>query len=236
MQTDLLEPRPAVPLAPALCYDELPEGSELRRQYDGRGGVTITAPAGELTAPVRRAIHRASLLPATAALGACLILAGGVVVQAAQNNRLDPSLRTAAFVTLGVLCAGVFLFVWVTHSIRLSHATADARRTASVIHADAARLLVETSGAAGSASLDIPTGSVVGVELSRGIADSSARSVAVACVKVHLRDGSEHVLLGGHHPIELQWVTATLSVATGIPTVTAPPWFRVPKGPTWWVR
>ena len=98
------EPRPTPRVA--LAYDELPEGSALRRDYDGRGGVTITAPAGELSAPVRRAALRSAMVSALLASAACLLVVGYLVLDAARSNRFDPALRGAAAVALAVLAGG----------------------------------------------------------------------------------------------------------------------------------
>ena len=198
-----------------MAYDELPEGSALRRDYDGRGGVTITAPAGELSAPVRRAALRSAMVSALLASAACLLVVGYLVLDAARSNRFDPALRGAAAVALAVLAGGVFLFVWLTRYSMLSDALADARRCSSVLHADATRLLVETVTTSGPESIDLPADRILAVNP----ADVRARGrraapVQVPCLAVTLRDGRVHHLLHGHHPAELRWVGVTLSHAT----------------------
>lgn len=213
-------PLPAPPAAPALSYDELPEGSELRREYDGRGGLTITAPAGDLPPSVRRALGRAGLAPAAVALGLCLGIVGFVVLQAARSNRLDPSLRTAALVTLGFLGVGVFLFVWLTYYSMRSYALTDARRRSTVVHADASRLLVEIVGPAGEESLDTRVGDIVAFEVAHAPPDGSGRPAPVPCLRVALRDGSARVILAGHHLAELSWAAAALAETTGVPAMT----------------
>jgi hypothetical protein len=215
------DPPPAA--APGLSYDELPEGSQLRRQFDGRGGVTITAPAGELPPSVRRSVARAGLVPASLAFGLCVVVVGALLLFAARANRLDPNLRTAAVVTLAVLGGGVFLFVWLTHYSMLAYALLDARRQSTVLHADARRLLVETTSPAGDKSIEIPTDSIESIRVSPAALDPSRPSVPVPCLKVGLRDGTSHLLQGGHHPAELEWVAAALAEATGAPEVPASP-------------
>lgn len=213
MPTDLSHPRRVV--APALTYDELPEGSELRREYDGRGGVTITAPAGGLPVSVRRAISRAGLLPASLAMGLCVLVVGSIVLTAMRSNRVDPSLRTAAWMTLGVLSGGVFLLVWLTHSLKLSHALADARRQATVLHADRAGLLIEMSGPPSGQSLEIASDRIRSLQIVHAPADLMRRGAPVPCLRLGLRDGTGVDLLAGHHVGELWWVATMLSEATG---------------------
>jgi hypothetical protein len=215
------DPPPAA--APGLSYDELPEGSQLRREFDGRGGVTITAPAGELPASVRRSVARAGLVPASLAFGLCVLVVGAIVFVAARANRLDPNLRTAAVVTLAVLGGGVFLFVWLTHYSMLAYALLDARRQSTVLHADARRLLVETTSPSGDKSVAIPVESIESIRVTPAALDPLRPSVPVPCLKLALRDGTSHLLLGGHHLAELEWVAAGLTEATGARAIPASP-------------
>jgi hypothetical protein len=100
------------------------------------------------------------VVPASLAFGLCVLVVGAIVFVAARANRLDPSLRTAAVVTLAVLGGGVFLFVWLTHYSMLAYALLDARRQSTVLHADARRLLVETTSPSGDKSVAIPVESI----------------------------------------------------------------------------
>lgn len=218
MPAEPTHPPPAAALG--LSYDELPEGSVLRREYDGRGGVTITAPAGELPTAVRRSAARNALLPATAAFVACNVAIGLVLLQLARTNRLDPSLRGAAAVTLAVLSGGVFLFVWLTRYLALCEALASARRFASVLHADATRLLVETAGTADPRSLEVATGNIVSMKIGPCVLDRDRGPAGIPCLQLLLRDGTVRQILDGHHPEELRWVAASLSGVTGVPVLS----------------
>ena len=205
--------------AVALAYDELPDGSDLRRAYDGKGGVTITAPAGELSAAVRRSAARAGVLPATIVCAAALAL-GGVVIRSGQ---VDPTLRTAAMLSLGVLAGALFLLVWwVLYSSR-TYVLADLRRQSTVIHADRARLLVETSGPLGDTSIAVAAADILSVDATARQLGGLAPAVAVAHLRVRARDRADLALLPGLHPAELRWVAATLAAAAGLAVVTADP-------------
>jgi hypothetical protein len=200
----------------ALPYDDLPEGSELRREFDGRGGVTITAPAGEVSAAGRRWLAASAFLPACAACAACVLVGSAVLHAAIRSNRLDPSLRVAAFAGLAALAAGFFLFGWWgEYALRLS-AMAEARRQSTMLHADARRLLVERAGTV-QPSLDIPTSDIesLRVVVEPVVVAGRLRSPRVPFLKVSLRDGSSHLLLGGHHLAELRWVAAAVAQGTG---------------------
>ena len=219
MTTHRPDPPPAA--APGLSYDELPEGSQLRREFDDRGGVTITAPAGELPPSVRRSVARAGLVPASLAFGLCVVVVGAIVFFAARTNRLDPNLRTAAVVTLAVLGGGVFLFVWLTHYVMLADAMSRARQQSTVLHADARRILVETKGPEGERSLEIAAESVRSFQVASASVDPVRPAAPVPCLQVNRRADIGPWLLAGHHAAELGWVAATLSGVTGVPTLSA---------------
>ena len=212
-------PTSAPAAAPALSYDELPEGSALRRRYDGRGGVTITAPAGELPASLHRVASRAALVPATFAMVACGTAIGLLLLRLAQSNRLDPSLREAAMVALAALAGGVFLFVWLTRYLALCEALLAGRRHASVLHADPNRLLLETTRPSDGRSIDVPVGMIRFMKVTRAALDDR-RLPRVACLQLLLRDGTVHVLFGGHHTAELHWIAASVSGVTGVPLLS----------------
>jgi len=200
----------------ALQYDDLPDGSELRREYDGAGGVTITAPAGEPPAPVRGAIARSALIPASAALAACLGLAGFGLQLIVRGNRLDPELRLPAIVALAFVAGGVFLLVWFTQYSRNAEAAASARRQSTVLHGNRTRLLIEATGPWGNRSAELSAKEIVYVRVVRERLDPDLRTPPIPCVQVQLRDGTRHLLLGGHHPTELRWAAAALSQATSV--------------------
>jgi hypothetical protein len=140
------------------------------------------------------------------------VLVCGIVLHlAVRSNRLDPSLRVAAFITVGVLAGGFFLFGWWGEYASRSLAMNEARRTPVVLHANQSRLMVETAGP--TASVETPTSEIQTLRVTvRPVTGSGRlRSPRVPFLEVGLRDGSRHLLLGGHHPAELQWVAAALA-------------------------
>ena len=206
----------AVPLS----YDDLPEGSQLSRQVDGAGGVIITAPAGELSAAVRRSISRSALIPASQALGMCVLVGGLLVLVAIRSNRINhPGLRLAAVAALAALAAGLFLFGWWGEYSLHALAMQSARRESTVLYANARRLLVETSRAGTARSFAIDTAKISGIDaaVEAETGEGRLRSPRVTYLKLLLSDGTSHRLLGGHHMAELRWVGAAISEATGVP-------------------
>jgi hypothetical protein len=215
---------PAIGGALQLSYDDLPEGSQLRRTVDADGGVTISAPAGELSAAVRRSIARAAIIPASQALGLCVLIGGLLVLVAIRSNRIDhPGLRLAAVAALAALAAGLFLLSWWGEYTLHALAMQSARRESTLLYANAGRLLVETARAGTGRSFAIDTARISGIAavVEPETGQGRLRSPRVAYLKLLLSDGTSHRLLGGHHMAELRWVAAVLSQATGVPVCTS---------------
>ena len=211
-------PTPPAPVLLPLAYDELPPGSDIRREYGPGGAVTITAPAGEPSAAVRRAAaQRAGVSGAVVcgvALGVGVILGVGLLDSV---RRLDSGSRLLALAMFTVFCGGVFLLAWnVLYANRLN-VLGEARREAAVLHADGYRLLVETAGPKGVESLDLSIADVQSMTVSTGAGWASDSNVeSVPCLRVMLQSGRLLRLLSGRHETELRWVAAAVAQATGL--------------------
>jgi hypothetical protein len=206
---------PAVALG--LSYDELPQGSNLRREYDDAGGVTISAPAGDPSPAVLRAAMREGVGSAAALCGICLVIGGLVLVPIFRSNRIDPVLRVPAMVALGVLCTGVFLLAWRANYAGRAHALSLGRRQATVLHANAARVLIETSGPTINESHDVPVERITSWLVSPGPTGNDSSHGPLPCLTLLLSDGSSLQLLHGHHESEIRWAAGALSDVTGKP-------------------
>jgi hypothetical protein len=208
-------PRPAReaewPAAPhALAYDDLPPGSDLRRQYGEGGSVIVTAPAGEPSQAVCRAAAHSTGLAAALICGPCLLLALGMYAFADRSGGIDPRLRPLAVLVFAVFCGGVFLLAWkVMYSTRL-RMLAEARGQATVLHANSTRLLVETTGPYGDRSFDVPSGAIRSLQIMSGGAFGGPAREPVSCLKLTTSDGTVYRVLPGRHEGELRWVAATL--------------------------
>ena len=200
-----------VPLAAhALVYNELPTGSDIRREYGPGGAVTITAPAGEPSAAARRAAAYSTGISSAAVCGIgllALLWVGSAMSPSFQ--RLDAELRVMAMVLFGVFCAGVFVLVWKVYYAARLDVLVELCREASILHANNQRLLVETTGPRGNRSFEVKSAEVRCVSVAGG---HSSRS-PVPYVNVERSDGSLLRLLPGRHPAELHWVAATVSHA-----------------------
>jgi hypothetical protein len=208
---------PVLPVG--LAYDELPPGSDLRREYGTDGSVTISAPAGEPSAAARRAAAQGTGVSSAAVCAVVLGVLVWITFGVSDSvRRLDPASRAGAVLLFGVFSGALFLLVWkVRYATRLDM-LAEARRQAAVLHAHPNRLLVETAGPFGERSFDVPAGEirrmqVVGEPWSGdGIAAES-----VPCLRVQLTDGRVLRLMPGRHEAELRWAAAALGQALGKP-------------------
>lgn len=205
------------PTLQALQYDDLPEGSLLRRQCEGNGGVTITAPrVAELPLAVRRTLTWNTALSAAYACATVATILGVILLVLVRMHRLDPRLRLAAVVTTGVLVAGIFLFAWsCEYSLRAS-AFSYARRVSTVLYADAQRVLVETALYDEPHSVGVRVADVAALRVVREPPAGAAELRPVPCLKLVRHDGTWVHLLEGYMEAELCWAASAIRSATGI--------------------
>jgi hypothetical protein len=200
---------PPLPLA----YDELPVGSDLRREYSADGAVTITAPAGEPSAAARRAAAHSTGL-STAALCALLLvlLIWPALPLVERVRRLDAGLRPLVMVLLALFVGGVFLLVWKVRYGAWLDLMTEARREAVILHADRSRLLIEIAGPNREQSFDLRA------ERIRCIRAGGAGRAAppMAMLTIEVSDGSTLALLVGRHRAELSWVASTVRETMGL--------------------
>jgi hypothetical protein len=189
-----------------LSYDDLPPGSDIRREFI-EWGVRISVPAGE---PSRAALREAaySALISGAGIGAGIVVfAAGMFIYGVRVNRVSgvPLLWARAF--FAVFCAAVVLLVaWVRYGM-IADALRAGRRQSTALAAENGRLIIETAGPFGVASYDIAG------ERIRSIAAGAARLQddrgnvrRVRCLTILLSDGWSIALLPGRSVRELMWV------------------------------
>jgi hypothetical protein len=214
----LHDPQTAQSLAQpqTLSYDDLPPGSDLRRQYGEDGSVAITAPAGEPSDAARRAaLHSTGVFAALFAAGLMGILGASFILD--RPPRIDPPLRVLAAVLFAVVCGGFFLLAWRAGFTTRLDLLAKARRQTTLLHASPVRLLIETSGPDGDQSIDIPAEKIRWIRPTpEGLLGGVSRE-PVPCLKLTTLDGSVYRLLRGRHRGELTWVANTLRAALGRP-------------------
>ncbi len=199
-----------------LAYDDLPPGSDIRREYDGEL-VKITVPAGEVPSAARRAVAQAALVSGAVSSWAFLLLALVVFAYFVRINRVTGTPLTWAIAFFAVFCTAlVALIAWVRYGMLLEDLQAG-RRQATVIAVTPSRLVVETLGPFGAAGHDVPAEEVVAVSVGREIVrDHDGRGRRLERLLIQLAGGGRVMLLPGRDRAELTWVARAVGRATGI--------------------
>jgi hypothetical protein len=209
---------PIAPLPFTLDYDELPRGSDLRREFAPGGAVKIVAPAGEPPRAVLLAASQAAMVWAAGLSAGAVLLGVLAVASAADLRRLDTWARWSSAGLLAVLCGGVFLLIWRVRYAGRADALHEARGQSTILHADSARLLVETAGPYGSASYDLPAAQIRQFHVRPGRPrDDGGPARHVLHLDVERAAGPPLRLLPGRDEAELRWVARTLSRVLGVP-------------------
>ena len=208
----------------ALDYDDLPAGSDVRREYDGAGGVRVTVPAGEPPAGALRAASQRAMIDAAVVCSAGLVLGILVVTLVIDLRRLGSVERIWAVAAFAALTGGVFLLLWRTRREARAEALRGARRQGTVFDARAGRLLIETAGPYGDESHDLRATSVRSITVRPGVRSLGGRTdgPALPCLAIDRSDGMAVQLLHGSDPVELRVVARTLVRALDL-TQTGPP-------------
>jgi len=210
------EPSPSV-----LVYDDLPPGSDLRREYHPSSGesgttVTITVPGGEIPPDLRRRESGTAMVRAAAVAAVLVLILGFAAFGVYRNNlrRLDPWLRLGAQGLAIAFTLGLFVLIWrIDRDARLD-SLGKARRQSTVLHADGRELLVETAGPYGQASHRLAGERVRGFGVARVVShDAGLLMSALPWLVIHLDDGPSLHLLPGREAAEIQWVIVSVQRA-----------------------
>jgi hypothetical protein len=207
--------------ADVLSYDDLPPGSDLRREYHASPGepgavVTITVPGGSLPPEAARKESRAAMVRAVAVAAVLALVLGFAAYGVYGDNvrRLDPRLRLAAQALAVAFTFCLFLLLWrIDRDARLD-AHAKGRRQSTVLHANHQGLLIETAGPFGQASHRLAGERIRKFSVERLAAeDAGLVSLALPWLVVHLDDGASVRLLPGREAAEIRWVVASIQKA-----------------------
>jgi hypothetical protein len=203
-------PASPLPAVPMLAYDDLPPGSDIRREYDGDGEarqVTITVPAGEPPTPVMRVALFDSFASGARTMSALLLLAFLLFTIGLRNNRVSGVPLAYAWAFFAVFCAALVLLVaWVRYGLQLD-AIRYGRRQMTVLAATPTRLLIETAGPFGVASYDFARERIAGLSVARGVLrDERNLPRRVTHVALSLSDGRTICLLPARDERELLWI------------------------------
>jgi amino acid transporter len=209
------------PSLSVLSYDDLPPGSDLRREYHpsfGQPGttVTITVPGGEIPPDLRRRESGTAMVRAAAVAAVLVLILGFAAFGVYRDNlrRLEPGLRLGAQILAIAFTLGLFLLVWrIDRDARLE-ALSKARRQSTVLHADCNELLVETAGPHGQASHRLAAERIRGFAVARVVShDAGLLLIALPWLVVHLDDGPSLYLIPGREAAEVRWVIVSLQRA-----------------------
>lgn len=198
-----------------LVYNELPLGSDLRREYGPGGAVTITAPAGEPSEAVRRLAALQTGLSAAIVCGAIvfLLVAWAAAAVLPAFRRLDPGMRLLAMLLFAVICGGLFLLVWKVRFANRLDRLEKARSQAIVIHADSFGVIVEATSPAGDTSYELSAADLRGIHVVVRDPDQTwgrPEWGPGVRLQIELANGSFVPLLYGRHPAEIEWVAASI--------------------------
>jgi len=188
-------------VAVVLAYDELPEGSDIRREMR-EGGVRIVIPAGRLPRAARRQAFATAAIPAGAISTPLLLLLIAFVY---------PFPRPAPLVMLLVVIIALAVFAliaWVLGTSRI-HALQHARQQSAVLDADTNRLLIETAGPIDNLSESIPNSLIARIHVPR----RRYRGVDMPTVCIELAGRKSFDLGLGRDQHELRLVVQALKSA-----------------------
>ena len=205
-------PPPTAP--PTLAYDDLPPGSDIRREYGGDGEarqVRIIVPAGEPPPSVMRVALFDSFASGARASWALLLLAFLLFVIGLRHNRVSGVPLAYAWAFFAVFCCALVLLVaWVRYGLQLD-AIRYGRQQMTVLAATPARLLIETTGPFGIASYDFSREQIASLSIARGVLrDERNLPRRVAHVALSLKDGRTISLLPARDERELLWICGAM--------------------------
>jgi hypothetical protein len=198
-----------------LAYDDLPPGSDIRREYHGEL-VKITVPAGEPPAAARRAVAQAALVSGAISSWAFLLLALVVFAYFVRMNRVIGAPLTWAVAFFAIFCTAIVALVsWVRYRMKLEDVQAG-RRQATVMAITPQRLVVETTGPFGSAGHELHGDQIFGVKVRSGtFREARGRGRKLDGLVIQLAGGRRVSLLPGRDATELRWVARAIGRAMG---------------------
>jgi len=132
-------------MAIVLAYDDLPPGSDIRREFCD-GGVKLTIPSGSVPRDLRRRVFRSAVIPAAAITSAIAVLCISGVWIFFVPERLEAELMPLALALTGVVTVAGFTLIWRVLALSMIGVLEQARRQTTVLYADRERLLVESDG------------------------------------------------------------------------------------------
>jgi hypothetical protein len=203
-----------------LSYDDLPPGSDIRRERDEASGVVrIIVPAGEPPAHALWQARRDALGWGALASVPYLLIAVAFLYFISRVRRIGGWDLQFAWGFFTVFCGALVLLAAAGRGGDLTDALRVGRQQATVIAVSTTRLLIETSGPFGNASYDLAADEVRNVTVGRSrLFDDRAKSRRLDHLTLVLADGRAIPLLPGRERAELAAVAGILNQILKQPT------------------
>lgn len=197
-----------------LTYDDLPAGSDVRREFRDDGTIVITVPAGDVPQAARRAA--AHMAFASGALFSIGFLAAAFAVFAlfVRQNRISGAPFIWAVAFFAIFCTAIVALVsWVRYRMAIER-TEIARRQSTILAISRERALIETTGPFGVAGFDLAIERIAKVDLKRSrMLDNRGHAWRMWHLELTLSVGRSIALLPGRDPTELRWIAGTIREA-----------------------
>jgi len=203
-----------------LSYDDLPPGSDIRREYHDHGGagaggvreVRITIPAGETPPAAIKIALFDSFAAGARSSWAILLMSLLLFTTALRTNRVAGVPLGWAWTFFAIFCGAlVLLIAWVRYGLMLE-AINVGREQMTVIAVTATRLLIETSGPFGIAGYDFAPAEIGRLTVRHGpVRDDRNRPHRVSHLELTLRDERVIRLIPGRDRRELDWIRTTIT-------------------------
>jgi hypothetical protein len=202
------------PQRPTLTYDDLPPGSDIRREQVGEL-LRITIPASEPPPQVLRPLLGRSLIFGAAVSFFVLLGFGFLVSMMIRSNQVRGISSVLAWSAFGVVCVAMMLLAASVQYFADRHAVEIARQQITLIAATPTRLLVETSGPFGKASYELASQDIDHVRRRSGYwYDERRRRWWLPHLRIHLRDGNFLDFVPGRDRGELAYIAAAIESVT----------------------
>jgi hypothetical protein len=198
-------------MAVVLTYDDLPPGSDIRREIR-EGAMMIVIPPYEVTVSVRREAYRATALRA-AVFTATILIVGIVCIstllRGAWVARQWDLLSLALFC---VVAAMTFALVWRALALMRIQVIELLGGQSTLIDADRERLLLESDGPDGPISRRIGNSEVLEVR----IVSLEHPGVVVYAVGIVIGKEKPILIASGRSHGELRWIARALAQCIGL--------------------
>ncbi len=204
-----------------LRYDELPPGSDVRREQEA-DGTRIVVPAGEVPAEVQRAVLQRRIVAASLGFMPILLLAILAFPDLSNRfNRLEAPLKLGAGVAFTVLCGAAIALVSSTLYGRSLDALTRARSTSTLLRVSSDRLRIESSPPC-AASHEIAQAQIRCLSISHGpLPDERGNRSRIAWLAIELHEDVIRIL-PGRDELELRWIARNLAQTLRLPDLIPP--------------